>query len=349
MDVAEIPLIDAGPDGSAGLVRADLDGGRALLEGALATHPALPLAARIGDTLARRWLARGRNPYGDEIRRSAEMIGRPGVFFLNLVYEFACTTGAGPDPKTAGMRMIRVLDWGLSGIGRHLVLARHETRHGPYYAAAWPGYAGVLTAMAPGRFAAAINQAPRPPVLGLDLVDAAIGPWRMLRRPEALPATHLLRRVFEQAADFAEARAMLAESVSLAAPAIFTLSGVEAGQCAVVEAFERERRVTGPAADGHITVANAWLSPDLPGGPRACRGAGELTPIEDSTARAAALGRLLSGPFAGAQDIAPPVLNRSTVLVSVMNARQGTLALEALDPQGPGELPRVVARRLLAA
>jgi hypothetical protein len=125
MNVAEIPVIDAGPDGSAGLVRANLAGSRALLEDALQSHPALPLAARIGDLLSKRWLARGRNPYREEIRLSAEMIEQPGVFFLNLAYEFACTTGSGPDPEGAGMRMIRVLDWGLSGIGRHVVLARH--------------------------------------------------------------------------------------------------------------------------------------------------------------------------------------------------------------------------------
>jgi hypothetical protein len=350
MNVAEIPVIDAGPDGSAGLVRANLAGSRALLQGALQSHPALRLAARIGDLLSKRWLERGRNPYREEIRLSAEMIEEPGVFFLNLIYEFACTTGSGPDPEGAGMRMIRVLDWGLSGIGRHVVLARHETHLGPYYAATWPGYAGILTAMAPSRFAAAINQAPRPPVFGLGAADAVIGSWRLLRRPEALPAAHLLRRVFEEAPDFTAAHTMLAkEDISLAAPAIFSLSGVEPGQGAVIEGFGRKRRVTGPASDGLLTAANAWLSRDLPGLPRACRGAGNLAPLEDSAARAAALNRLLECSFWGARDITPPILNRSTVMVCVMNARQGTLVLEALDPPGPGELPQVVAQGRVAA
>src|SRR5574341_629686 len=152
----EIPLTDIGAAGAAALFDVHPERAVALIDTALAAHPLLTLAARLGDRASRRWLERQANPYLDEIRHIATRLDRPGVYFLNIVYEWACSTSAAPDPAGPGMRLIRVLDWGLAGIGRYLVLARHQTRHGAFLNATWPGYAGVLTAMAPGRFAAAI-------------------------------------------------------------------------------------------------------------------------------------------------------------------------------------------------
>lgn len=136
---------------------------------------------------------------------------------------------------------------GLTGIGRHLVLARFATPLGPFISATWPGYADVLTAMAPGRFAAAINQAPRLAASGIGPVDDVLNRLRMLRLEGALPAPHLLRRVCETAPDYGAALAMLAdERIKLAMPALFILSGVARGEGAIVEALGRSGTFTAP-------------------------------------------------------------------------------------------------------
>ena len=79
---------------------------------------------------------------------------------LNLSFEWTCTSGAAPSPDGHGNRMLRVLDWRLHGLGKNVVVAREEAPAGVFYNVTWPGAVAVLTAMAPGRFSAAINQAP---------------------------------------------------------------------------------------------------------------------------------------------------------------------------------------------
>jgi hypothetical protein len=342
-----IPVLDIGRRGALGLCEAAPAEAAALVAGALAGHPLLRLGARLGDAVSRRWLQRRANPYLREIAAVAAAIGVPGVYLLNLIYEWACSTSAGPDPTAPGNRLIRVLDWGLPGIGKHVVIGRHESDCGIYFSATWPGYAGVLTAMAPGRFAAAINQAPRQVPVGLRWLDEVVVHLAMLRTPGTIPAAHLLRRVFEEAPDFATAAAMLSdERVALAAPALFTLSGTAAEESCVIEAIGTRRMLNtaAPQDGGIIGVANAWLSPGLPGLARdnAAAAAGESAD-ENSRARRLAVCRLQSGRFGGAGDLAPPVLNGHTVLVASANARQGTMRVEALDGGDErDELPRVV-------
>ena len=79
---------------------------------------------------------------------------------LNMSYEWCCSAGVGADPAGIGNRLLRTLDWPMPGLGRAVVVARQEGAAGRYYNVTWPGYVGVLTAMAPGRFSAAINQPP---------------------------------------------------------------------------------------------------------------------------------------------------------------------------------------------
>ncbi|HUH83610.1 MAG TPA: hypothetical protein VLX85_03315, partial [Stellaceae bacterium] len=326
----------------------------ALIEQALAAHPLLPLAARLGDRASRRWLERQNDPYLPEIRHIAERLGRPGAFFLNIIYEWACSTSVAPDPAGRGMRLIRVLDWGLTGIGRYLVLARFATAVGPFVSATWPGYAGVLTAMAPGRFAAAINQAPRLPQSGIGAIDEVLNRWRMLRLEGALPSPHLLRRVCETARDYAAALAILAdERIKLAMPALFILSGIAEGEGAVVEAWGNERRIHPATAARDLTVgvANDWLNREWRGSPRrhAAEWEKRVKPRENNRIRRDAVCALQRGDFAGAASLAAPVLNGHTVLVAAMNAATGALTVEALDHVvGAGPMPQVVARRALA-
>src|SRR5258708_25509700 len=159
--MSEIPLTDIGWRGAAGLFDAHAVRSAALVDTALAVHRLLPLAARLGDVASRRWLERQGNPYLDDIRYIAGRLNRRGIYFLNLVYEWACSTSAAPDPRGEGMRLIRVLDWGLTGIGQYLVLARHQTPHGPFLDPTVPGYARALTALAPPPSAAAVHQPTR--------------------------------------------------------------------------------------------------------------------------------------------------------------------------------------------
>jgi hypothetical protein len=44
--------------------------------------------------------------YQDEINRISARIARPGAYFLNLSYEWGCTSSAGP--HTADLRGIRI-------------------------------------------------------------------------------------------------------------------------------------------------------------------------------------------------------------------------------------------------
>jgi hypothetical protein len=352
--IDEIPILEVGRHASADLCRQDPERVRLLVDAALSrrSHVLLPLVTRLLDRISLAWLLRQADSYLEEIRHVASFLDVPGAYFLNTVYEWACSTSVAADHDGDGARMIRVLDWGLSGLGRHVVIARQETAHGPFYNATWPGYAGVLTAMAPGRFSAAINQAPRVPVSGIRIVDEIVTRLRVLRTNDTVMASHLLRRVFETAPDYESALAMLADPRStLAMPALFALSGVEPHEGAIVEALGAERRVHRMDRDaaGVLGVANQWLSPDLHGNARnesATSGAPMTAELNNST-RQADVRALQQGRFHGAADLAEPVLNSHTVMVVVANARRGEMTVEALDPPPQSIIPQVVARRAL--
>jgi hypothetical protein len=353
-EVLDIPVLDVGRLPSGDLCRHDLERARRLARAALSgrSHPLLPYAARLLDHVSHSWLVRQSNPYLEEIRDVAAVLRRPGAYFLNTVYEWACSTSVASDPA-GGTRMIRVLDWGMPALGRSTVVARHRTDRGSFYSATWPGYAGVLTGMAPGRFSAAINQAPKMPVLGLDIVDEIVTRLRVMRSRGAVPGAHLLRQVFEHAPDYASALEMLTdECVSLAMPALFTLAGTELDQGCVVEAFGRERRVhrSASGANGALGVANQWLSADLDGKPRnRAVGTGPaMTAEENNRARRTMVAKLQHETFRGAADLREPVLNSHTVMVVVANARRGEMMVEALEASAGSVIPRVVARRSIA-
>jgi len=351
-DIAEIPLVEVGRGGAIALFEAQAERAAALVDTALSSHALLPLAARLADRVSRRWLERQRNPYRDEIAHIAQRLSRRGAYFLNIVYEWACSTSAAPDPDGNGVRLIRVLDWGLTGIGRYVVVARHQTTHGPLYNVTWPGFVGTLTAMAPGRFAAAINQAPRMPILGPRWLDEALSRVHLLSLSNAVPAAHLLRQVCEEAADYQSAVAMLMDrSRSLAMPALFCLSGVKPTESCVIEAIARERRLHRGADRDNFTigVANDWLSSDLKGAPRPHALDWErMAPRENNRVRREAICALQGGAFSGTRDLEAPVLNSHTVLVAAANAARGEMLVEALDPvPGHGPVPHVVARRIV--
>ncbi len=308
-----IPLIDLGSDGPLRLLEREIARAHALLEIAHARHGRHVL--RLGDRLSLAWLERTDNPYRHEIHAVARAIGAPGAAMLNLSFEWSCTSGAAGDPTHPGNRMLRILDWPLPGLGRYVVVARRAATAGVFFDVTWPGAVGVLTAMAPGRFSAAINQAP---MLRHGLTT--IGDWAQNRirvwRSRDLPPAHLLRRVFETAPDYPTARRMLAET-PLALPALFTLSGVRADQSCVIERLERRAFLHERPA----VCANDWLTDGLHGRTRG----------RDNAERRAALGRALARPDRAFDWLVPPLINRRTRLAVVASAAASRLAVLGIE------------------
>ena len=132
-----------------------------------------------------------------------------------MAYLFACTTQAyaGPDGLP---RIRRTLDWPFQGLGQAVEMAWQSGPAGDFYNATWPGAVGVLTAMAPGRFCAVINQAPMKRRtrgrLGF-AYDAALN-LREAFAADGWPPDHLLRYAFETCETFDEAVRLIAASRS---------------------------------------------------------------------------------------------------------------------------------------
>ena len=89
-----------------------------------------------------------------EIDEIAARLGRPGGHFLSVNYEWGCTVGVGPSPDGRSARLTRTLDWFTPGLGRYVMAARVAGQAGHFVTLTWPGFVGVLQAMAPGRFSA---------------------------------------------------------------------------------------------------------------------------------------------------------------------------------------------------
>jgi hypothetical protein len=313
----EIPVHDIGTAGAAELVRRARPEAGALLVAGRRQFTRVGMA--IADRQGRRWLARSANPYAAEIDAIAAELGIRGAHALNLSYEWGCTSGVGPDPASAGVRLLRSLDWPFDGLGCHLVVARHESPPGAWLNVTWPGLVGVYTGLAPGRFGAAINQPPlrrRVGLLPADWLIDRIGVWRS----RALPPSHLLRRVFETCATYAEARAALV-ATPICLPAFFSLSGMGAGQGCIIERTESSSEVhEAPAA-----IANDWLSSRF--GRGCARGS-------DNAARRALMHAHLADD--GHLDwVVPPIANSYTRLVLAANAATGTLVLQGWEADGP--------------
>ena len=156
----------------------------------------------------------------------------------------ACTSGAAYYPA-CGMVHVRAMDWTLAGLGRHTVIW-HVTggEAGDYYNIGWPGYVGVISGMAPGRFSATINQASP---FGKPSLQ-----W---------PPSHLLRYVFDNAADYDDAITIL-EGTPVCFPAFVTLVGTQPGEAAIIELTPEENRVYPMTRKQPIAIANDYLSGD---------------------------------------------------------------------------------------
>ena len=310
-DLPAIPLENASP---LELVRAHPHKARAMAQAAADTFgTASRVAARLLapplDRVSRAWLARQNNPYLAEIDAMAGILGIRGVYALNACFEWGCTSGVWPSSDGPVLR--RVLDWPFPRLGESTIVAWQMPYR--YFNIGWPGFAGVINGLAPGRFACAINQAPMRRH-GRSYVGDWLANRILVRDCTGLPPAHLLRRVFETAPDYAAAKRMLCET-EIAVPAIFILSGVAGGEGCVIERTERAFALR-DMADGMTCAANHFDG--IAGGWRP-------RPI-DSHGRAAAA-RALPAHATDFAWFVPPIANINTRLVFETSARDGALAL----------------------
>lgn len=321
-ELPDIPLLRCGADFPVATLAAFEGEARALIAGATAGVPSRAL--EVADRISRRWLVKSGNMHLDEIDAIAEQLGCPGAHYLSINYEWGCTVAV----RAAAGRpeLVRVLDWRTPGLGRYVVAADVEGASGHFTTLTWPGYTGVLQAIAPGRFAAAINQAPMPRRGGgffpLDWFANKVDVWRS----RAITPAHLLRQVFEEVASFAEARRRLAET-PIAAPAIFSIVGCRPAELCIIERTETAVHIH----DGARACANAWQAPSWSG---RARGA-------ENTARVRQLAALASGPTFDLQWLAAPVLNATTRLAAVFTPATGEILAQGFA----GEMPATAVLR----
>jgi hypothetical protein len=313
----EIPVLHVGTDWPFETLERAFDRVNALLDEGSRRIPTV--AIRLADAVSRRWLERWHEPYLAEIERISARIARPGAFFFNVSYEWGCTSSAGPSPDGRSARLMRVLDWPDRGLGRHVIAARVEGDAGCWLTLTWPGYTGVLQAVAPGRFAAALNQAPMDRSVGLYPLDWLVNRLKVWKQPH-LTAAHLLRQVFERAGDFAEAKAMLSET-PVVLPTIYILAGLKPHQACVIE----RRPDSAHVIEGAACAANAWQAPHWSGRARGKDNAERLALLRS-------VDRSLDREF---EWLRPPVLNRRTRLAFVADAASGSAVAQGYEADGP--------------
>jgi len=292
------------------------------------------LLARFADPIVRGWMKRAGTAYATEIDSVARTLKKPGVWLLHGAYLFGCT--ALGDEGEKGPRLRRTLDWPFPGLGRLAEVRRQRGAAGEFLNVTWPGFVGVLTAVAPSRFAASINQAPMrrrwhsPMLLWLDYALNALDGLRGSRR---LPPEHLLRHVFETCASFDEAQHLL-ETVPVARPVLFLLVGTRPGERIVIE---REETAARTHRDDTV-FANDWRERHPKWRPRAC-GAGE--PVENNIRRRTALAAWTGRDAPGFGWLTPPVLNACTRLSVEMCPATGELTVAGWEADDRGSAGRV--------
>ncbi|MGH6812044.1 MAG: hypothetical protein ACREDM_06750 [Methylocella sp.] len=345
--VPAIPIVDVGDGGPlrhAALSRARA---RVLRDECLTVFPCAvkPLLPAL-DSAARRWLTRSCSPYVPEIAQIVATLGFPGVWLLNNSYQWGCTSLAREEDGVPWLA--RTLDWLFPGLGRHAELMRAEAPCGGYFSVTWPGYAGVLTAMAPRRFAACLNQAPmwrrtRHPWLPIyDLAANALHTWVNVRH---MPPDQLLRQVFETCATYAAAKSVL-EATPVARPVIYMLVGCEPGERCVIERTENGfvTRENGTSA------ANDWV----PGRPMWEARIAATRFLTCSSAEAAAASRARHDALAGwggllsrggFEWVKPPVLNPYTRLAVTMSPARSILRVAGYEMTTAGLPDRVTQTR----
>jgi hypothetical protein len=320
-----IPLIDARSDPLATADPASVRALRDAVFGSLSSVviPGLPIVDRV----VRQWLARSTSPYLAELDAIAAHTRLSGIYAINLSYEYGCTTLARADGPGLAPTLRRTLDWPFLGLGRAAIVAHRTGPAGEFFDVTWPGAVGTLTAVAPGRFAAAINQAPllrRTRANILRPIDYSRNLVRTLSRERGMPPLHLLRHVFETATGFSQALELL-KTIELARPVLFTLVGCAPNEIAVIERRERDATVhLGPGS-----VANDWREPRSGWEPRPCALPDRRL---DSVARCEVIEQAVAGTPEPFSWVIPPVRNWNTRLAVEMNPGEGWVRVLGFEP-----------------
>ncbi len=326
----QIPVVQTGPNFPLETLNADPRRAHMLFDAATQRIP--ERALKLLDAVSRRWLVKWDNAHLPEIDAIAARLDRPGVYFLSVNYEWACTCIVKPSPTKTSAQLVRVLDWRTRGLGRHVMAARVAGPAGAYITLTWPGYTGVIQAMAPGRFSAALNQAPMRFSAGLMPIDWVIGRAKLWQTPHPT-AAHVLRQAFDEAPDFEAAKHLLM-TAPIAAPAIYSLAGIAPDETCVIERTETQARVF----DGTAVAANHW-QPE-PTGNYDWRGRSRGIDSKGRAAQMAAMDARLSPDFSW---LDWPVLNPNTRLVMVADAREGRLVARGYEAEGPATAPLELA------
>ncbi len=347
-ELTQIPVVDVRDGGTVRHAREGAARARALRDECVAwfppvTRPMVPLI----DRLAKRWLTRSQSPYLGEIGEIATTLGFPGIWFLNGSYQWSCTALAREEGAVPWLA--RTLDWPFPGLGRHVEIARMRGPAGEFLNVTWPGYVGALTAMAPGRFAAAVNQAPlkrRSTAKGLRLFDMAANSIHTFARVRHIPPDQLLRRVFETCRDFGEARTVL-ERTPLARPVIYTLVGCRAGERCVIERTETGARTY----EDQTGAANDWTH-RMPLWEGRLGSERIFTATFDEAGERSKTRRDALGAWSGTFErdsfgwIEPPVLNKYTRLGVETCPAQGILRAIGYELDDGQELPQAATMPL---
>ncbi len=294
------------------------------------------------DGAARRWLARSSSPYVPEIAQIAAALGFPGVWLLNCSYQWSCTSLAREEDGVPWLA--RTLDWPFPGLGRHADVVRTKGPAGEYFSVTWPGYAGVLTAMAPCRFSACINQAPmwrrtqQPWLRIYDLAANALHTWAIIRH---MPPDQLLRWVFETCETYAAAKSVL-ENMPVARPAIYTLIGCAPDERCVIERTENgfvTREENTSAANDWVPSRPRWEARIAAARFLTCSPAEAAAGCRDRQDALAGWCGLLSRR--GFDWVKPPVLNPYTRLAVTMSPARAILRVVGYEMTTAG-LPEPV-------
>ena len=327
----EIPFIDIRDKSTVTLVEEHADRALRLIHASrdvfgmasrLASHIALP----VGDTFSRRWLDKTNNPYLAEIDAYAKLLPTKGVYALNMCYEWGCTSGAYRNGE--GVTLTRVLDWPFPSLGENIVIAHQRGKSDDFYNITWPGVSGIFQAVAPGRFAAALNQAPMRRYKTGIFIDWARNRGK-INRHTGLPPAHLLRHVFETATDYESAKEMLS-TLPVSIPVIYILSGTKENQGCVIERLEETCHIRELNAHGNACAANHFESP-LNG-----VGHGWLPRALDSHGRAktasSRTGKDITGEFAW---FTAPIANPLSRLALMADAAKGSFSVMGTDGVKP--------------
>jgi hypothetical protein len=322
-----VPVVDVREGGAPAHAEQRRGQALALRMACLGWLPCGGLLARLADPLARWWLQRSASPLVGEIDAIAQALGRPGIWLLHGAYAFGCTALA--DESADGPVLRRTLDWPFPGLGRLVEVTRQRGAAGEFLNVTWPGFAGVLTAVAPGRFAASINQAPmrrRTSVGWLLWLDYALNAVTAFVTNGRAPPEHVLRRAFETCATFDDACRLLART-PVARPVLYLIVGCAAGERVLIESDGNETRLY----RDDTVVANAWRERSPGWRPRVC---GEGTPLENNLRRVAALAAYAGVHPPDLEWVTAPVMNPCTRVAVEMCAASGRLVVAGWEAAG---------------